>query len=352
MVTIDWSDTELDTSVSVLQVDPHDRGSILGTLPFNSVSISYGYYTDTRVSAKVSTYDADQLIGGAWLRIVLEVVGTDYRNDLFTGYISGLDESMEAGATKTDLELSSALKAIEGDASTALFCVGARATAQQAIAAAMAKTGMPYFVSPTAGDYRYTSQRMYDPGESWLSTLFDLAGAAGAHIDVDGRGIVTFDGYTPPASASPAWVMDAESKRSIVLSATVSRSSDIYERPNRSIVIFKDDDKIISGYADLGGGSPNSAARRGVVLAEVHELDDMPSPRSASQAQRMAQQYLQSDAASSVEWSVTAMLDPTISCGSVGLFNPGGNQGVHKVLVTSVDLDPLTMRMDLELKEV
>ena len=55
---------------------------------------------------------------------------------------------------------------------------------------------------------------------------------------------------------------------------------------------------------------------------------------------------------SSVEWSVTAMLDPTISCGSVGLFNPGGNQGVHKVLVTSVDLDPLSMRMDLELKEV
>ena len=349
---VDWADTELDAIVTVYQVDAHDKGAVIGTLPIDSAAISHGYYTDTRASAKLTTWDADQLIPGAWLRVTMEVAGE--RFDLFTGFITGVDEDYQPGGVLTSLELSSTLKALETDVSTELWCVAPGATVKQAMRAIMGRSGMPWRFTATAGDYRFTEQRLYDPGEAWLSILYDLAGAADIRIEVDGRGDVVLDGYRAPSVVSPAWVLDADSPRSVVLSATASRATDQYERPNRSLVVWKDDeaDRFITGYADLPALAPNSAARRGVTVTEVHELQDMPEPHSMAQAQRLAQQYLVEDAAATVEWSATIMLDGSITCGSVGLFGPGNGQTVRKVMVKDMDVDPLGMRMNLTLKEV
>lgn len=352
-MSVDWGDPELSTTVQVLQVDAHDRDSVLGTLDFTAVTISYGYYTDSRVSAKVTTLEADRLIDGAWLRVVLEVDGQEWQQELFTGYVSGVDESRgPGGMVETSLELSSALMALDSDALPNLFCVGERATARQAIASIMDRAGMPWRFEAGAGDYRFTSTRLYDPGESLLSVLFDVAGTADMRIDVDGHGTVVFAGYTRPASVSPAVALDSDGPRSVVLASSVGRSSDQYAAANRSIVVWKDDDdSFITGYADVPSSSSGSYARRGVRVAEVHELQDMPEPRSVAHAQQLAQRYLQDDASWGTEYQASVMWSGDVRCGDVVSFAPPGGAPV-KVLVSAVDSDPLGMRMDLTLKEV
>lgn len=349
---IDWADTELSTTVTVYQVDPHDLTSVLATLDYTALEVSYGYYTDTRASAKVTTHDADSLLDGAWLRVVLSVDGTDWKKTLFTGFVSGMDEEHAHDAVETSLELSSSLKAVESDALTSLLCVGAGATAKAAITSLLDRTGLPWRFAPGSGDYRFTSTRLYDPGESLLSTVFDLASTASLRVDVDGDGTVVLSQYSAPSATSPKLVIDSDDPRSVVLSESVSHSSDRFSRANRSIVTWKDeDDRFVTGYADLDGRSALSFARRGVRIAEVHELQDMPEPRSVAHAQQLARAYLAQDSDSSEEYSLTVIWSGDVDCGDVVLFRPSGGEAV-KALVASVDSDPLSMRMDLTLREV
>ena len=352
-MSIDWASPELATTVRVLQVDAHDRDSVLATLDFTGVTISHGYYTDSRVSAKLTTLDADQLIDGAWLRIVLDVDGKGWSRELFTGYISGVDESRgPGGMVETSMELSSAIQAIASDALVNLFCIGKGGTSRKAITRLMDMTGMPWRFDAGAGDYRYTSNKLYDPGESMLSTLFDIAGAASMRIGVDGHGVVHFSHYARPASVSPSYVLDAEDKRSVVLASSVNRSTDQYEAANRSIVVWKDEnDNFVTGYADSSSASPGSYARRGVRVSAVHELQDMSSPRSAAHAQSLARDYLKTDADWGNEYQVSIMWSGDIECGDVISFVPPAGSHV-KALVSAIDSDPCGMRMDLTLKEV
>ena len=69
---IDWTDRSIPDEVHVMMVDPHNLDIVRGELKnlvLSDCSVSYGYNTDTRTSAKLATLGSNY-IDNSWLRII------------------------------------------------------------------------------------------------------------------------------------------------------------------------------------------------------------------------------------------------------------------------------------------
>lgn len=346
-MSIDWADARLDHRIRVAQVDPHDLDTERGELTnliLSDCSVSYGYYTDTRVSAQLKTFDTNY-IEGSWLRIYHSV--GDWEEELGTFVLQ--DEpsySWESGAKIYTYDLQSVLWALSEDYCTSHFSIGKGAKALDVfdrICGIVGKTGLH---NPGAKNYRYSASKVYEAGESYLQFLFDLCNVSNNRLDVDGHGRITISPYVSPSRTAATWSVDSQDPRTLLLSSQIAWSSSSHEIPSRTIVIYKSGDKEIIGTASRASSSPYSSSKRGYTISKTYSISEM-SPATKKAAQSLAQQYLE-DADASHELSASFLYFPCRTGDILALTLDGETQNYLIQSIDPVNLKDLTIGTTLK----
>ncbi len=356
----DWADGELRHLLVAELVDPRDHSQSLGALEVapSGCRMTEGYYTDTRVSASLSVPDWSAYDGFAWVRLRHEELRSGWSETMMTGIVWDEGVSESSGALRASPTVVSALKALDADAIPCPLVMGQGGRALSAAAKVCSDVGRPWRALPGATDYRFTDPRVWDAGTSRISVLFDLLELAGDRLGVDPDGVVTAARYVEPSRREPSMTLDALDPHGVVLATEMRRSSDSHQVPGRSIATWKgtvgegDDrrDEQVGGYADVGSSHFASPGRRGYVVSEVHQVNDMAEPRTVAHAQRLARGFLPGDSAGTDEWEVECLWVPLHQGDAVDFRPPVGGPRLCLVKAVDVDLGAWTER--LTLKEV
>lgn len=346
---IDWRDAKRDYEIHVMQVDPNnldiERGE-LENLILSGCSISSGYYTDTRISAKLQTLGSNY-IDGSWLRIRL--ISGDYTSDMGT-FVLQDDPSYEekSGGTIYSYELQSVLWGLSEDLCFGHFAIGTMAYSEDVFERICKTCCKTYIINAGANNYRYAASKVYDASVSYLSILFDVCDASGNRLDVDGHGRITMSQHLTPSQITPAWTIDADDPRTLLLAAGISTSSSTHDIPGRVIVVYTNGDTEIIASADLDSTSPYSSQRRGYMITKNYNVSSLDSETHEC-ADTLAQTYLAAYESSTT--TKASFLYFPCKCGeTLTLIRDGESK---KYLIQSIDPINLgDMTMEIELKEV
>lgn len=340
---IDWSDPARRDEIRFQMVDPNDIDTVYGDLTdvqLGSSSITYGYYTDTRYSSGISFLKSNNYVENAWVRIIHDVPGEGYSNELGT-FIPSSPSEARKGAVIVTLDLQSPLWGLKDDMLTAKFSIGKNTSLLKAMKRIMDDSNRPYLLN-NPNDTAAADAIVYDVGETKLKILHDLADQSGNRIDIDGHGRLIIEPVPDHANITPQWTLDYDDPRSMIIEGSLKMESEIVDLPSRAIVVNGN----YIGYADLPDGVSYSAHQRGYVKAEKYEDK---TADSGAKATASARRYLDT-ATKAVVWSMDAMYFPC-KCGDNVNFILDGEK--HMCMIQSIDpLDLKTMTMGLTLREV
>ena len=348
-MTYDWKDPRREDTFHFLLVDPHNLDIVRGEIPdviLEDTSITHGYDTDTRSSGKITILSSD--IMNSWVRIVHEVRKWGYRSEMGTFIPVSPGGKKYSGAEKRTYDMQSTLWAIKGDLCPTHFAVGTGAYSNDAIARICDGCRRDYIISAGANNYRYTSTKVYEMGDSYFSELIDICDRAGNRYDVDGHGRIVVSKYVSPKYITASWDLNYDDPRSMIQSDGIDISSTDYDTPNRIIVIYQNDNTEIYAYADAPSTYVFSAAQRGYIMADVHSVSDM-SPATLLHAQALSHQYLEESMTGTTEYKMRTMYFPGKIGETVNLQFDGKN---HHCLLKSIDpINLKEMTMDITLQE-
>lgn len=136
-------------------------------------------------------------------------------------------------------------------------------------------TGVPYYnITPSA--LTLPAQKVWDAGTSFLKILNDLTSAINyedIHFDADGTAIIR--PYIDPQSRSSEY--DYSSGLTSVLTPDASQTLDLYNQPNKWILIVSEPDRpsIKSTYTNNDPASPTSTVNRGRTITSVQTEQDV-----------------------------------------------------------------------------
>lgn len=334
--------------VHVYMVDPHNLDLIRGELEnliLQNSSISYGYYTDTRTSAKISTFGSNY-IEGSWLRIVLK--NGEKERELGTYIVEGVPEITEQnGGRVYQYDLQSVLWGLSDDACLWHFAIGIGAHVLDVFKKICQTVDKKYLIGAGARDYIYSASKIFEAGESYLSFLFDICEASGNRLGVDGHGRITIHPYTEPSRLTPAWDLDVDAEDTPLLnSAMVESTTD--DVPGRVLVTHSSNNQEILAYAQQPSKSKYSSDFRGYMKTEKVQVSDM-QPATYARAQQIANEKLRSKMAVTT-LKCSALYFPC-ECGQAVYLTRSGDR--KKYLIQSID--PLNLKdltMGLTLREV
>ena len=114
---MDYKDLTRRVELHAYMVPPTNLDDVyveLEGVDWDSLNISCGYYTDTRVSGSLSVVGGNW-IRGSFVRIVMEIPEDDYAQELATFAVSNDDAEYRNGVWVTDLELVSMLHTMSLD---------------------------------------------------------------------------------------------------------------------------------------------------------------------------------------------------------------------------------------------
>lgn len=340
---IDWADPKRTDVIHFQMVDPNNLDSVFGDIEdvqLGSSSLTYGYYTDTRSSSRITFLRGNNYVRNAWIRIVHEVPAAGYVNELGT-FIPVSPNVDYNGAVTESLDLQSPIWGLTNDLTPASFSLGKGTSFVAAFERICNTCGRPYILQ-NPNDFIAGKAVVYEPGTSYLDILFDISGSTNNRIDLDGHGRITLSPLIDMRYQSPSWELDVDDPRSVVIQNTVKMEPGSDEIPNRTIVVS---DSYI-GIADLPAGSEYSAAQRGYVKAEKYSGTGI---KSSAQVAALAQSYLDGFA-KVTQWSIETMYFPA-KCGETVLFTIDGEK--HTCMIQSIDPVNLeTMTMKITLREV
>lgn len=352
---MDWSVSHTNV-VTACQIDPHSMavlGELSGFEPGGS-SLTWGYYTDTRVSGKLKALNPNWR-EHALLRIVHAVPEWNYSNTLATMVVTEAPWSRAKGGTTVEYELHSALSMIEKDFLPYHYSIASGARSNDVFNKMLEDAGRPHRLLSGCNNYRYGSAKQYERGDSRLSDLFDIADASGNRLDVDGEGRITFAKYVTPKNITPSWSIDLADPRTTVLDG-VSGGTEKYSEPTRVVVTFKGSESEngktkeydMAAYADRKSGE--TSAVRGYTLAKVESISDL-NPKTQAALQAEADKRIPDEGGR--EWELQMLYAPIRIGQTVSLTFPDGpDEGTHRALVKNVELSLGDMIIKLTLKEV
>lgn len=345
-----WLDATREDVLRVVQLSPNQLDGTLGDLPgvlASGASITEGYYTDNRTSAKLTVLEA-QREPYAWLRLVHECPGYGWSEELGTYVVAQEDTAYQGGTSTTDYDLRSILWAISSDTQPFHFSIGAGATTRQVFERICQTVGKSGRILAGAGDHRYGDSVVYDVGNSYLSDLFDIASTSNNRLDVDGHGRITLGPYTPPSQRDPDWVLDSSTKP-IVIDDGIKVEDTTGQATSRVVVTYKSGDTEINAGADVDASSPYSSARRGYTIAETKQATDM-SPATQAQADATARSDLALNTSDAGRVRSCKCLYFPVHEGDVVEWREGTSS--TKYLVKEADKDLSDWTVSLTLKEV
>lgn len=358
---MDWRDVTRTDRIIVQMVSPTNVDAVVGELEgvdLTGSTITAGYYTDTRTSAKIRVVDGNW-IRGTHLRIIHAVPEWNYAHELGTYLVTNDDAEQVNGAWVTTLTCQSLLFGLSTDKLVRPWAIAANAMMLTAAAQCVQRAGYKYDFGGAA-DARIKSTKVIATGTDRLSALFALAKLANDRLDVTAHGYVTLRKYVPPSQRVPIYRIDLRDPRGVALDG-LSRSSDYLEMPSVVGVCYRYNDTVggksvqreINASARLSANSPHSYAARGYTITDFHELSDM-SPKTAARAQQLAEQYLANDSTELVEWELSTIYLPIWQGDVVELVVYDGEkayQGVRRCMVKSLEIRLSDLTMQLTLKE-
>jgi hypothetical protein len=383
-MAIDWGNQERVDVIRAYAIQPTNLDYTryeMGGLVLAGSSISSAYYSDTRVSGKLTISDADGAKGwdrNSFVRIVHEVPGAGYRRELGTFLVSDDGGSYTGGEGTRDLTLQSGLYALKNDILRKQVVVKRGTRWQTVISDILREVHRPYVISST--DRRCGADVTYETSKGRLDALLAMCSAAGYRADVDPHGRVTIKDYRLPVQREGSFTLDMTSKTGIVHDG-LGYSSDWISRPSVAITETTWTDQVDLGerdekghkknttvYSDLIGHARitsgyNSLDVRGYDVTAYKSIQDDQHHRSYPYMDGEAAKMLSSDQWEDTEFSVTTQYLP-IWAGDVGtLVLPKGLRvfdsiyggtysGQVRVLVKSCDLTLDTMQLKLTLKVV
>lgn len=369
---IDWSDMDREDRIEVQAVSPTNPNQSYGAVSgveLASSSLTYAYYSDTRVSGKITVL-GEGWPRGSMVRIVHSVPGTSYRRELATLYVTDDGSERSKGQWEYGLTLHSALYALSTDLGAYPWTVG-KGSKSLAVMRQMLRTCRRPYVEASPTDHRYSSTFVMESGKSFLSRLYQLANDANDRLSVDGHGRVTISPYVPPARRSARFMLDLSDPNGICHD-DLSLTTDWLRMAGRAALHYKGQRKVPDGkyksgkdkgktkyksvdvelwaQADAASGHASSGVR-GYMVTDYHDVSDM-SPQTQARANQLARQYLKTDSREDVEWQLTTEYFPCRE-GDVGwLVVPEGRYaGRRHVMVKSCDVSLRPMRCRLTLKE-
>lgn len=335
-------------------------GELLG-VDWSSLSISAGYYTDTRTSGSLDIIDGNW-VRGSFLRIVFEIPEQNYRREIGTYAVVSDNAVRRNGVWKTTLELQSMLWTMNQDLTPMPLTLAKGSFASTALKRELNDAGREY-VTPFGGDAKMTGPTALEGGQSKLSRAFILCNWSRTRLDVDGHGRITCKKYTEPASQTPKLSLDLLDERGVVKDG-VSRSTNWAEMPSSYIVSYKYTDKDANNKsvekeirAEVHLSSPKAhqtLANRGYEVSVYESLNDM-SPKTYARAVEIAKQKLLARTSESVEWELETKYLPVWEGDVITLEIPDGitdYQGKRKCLVKALDMTGPYLDMRITLKEV
>lgn len=369
MTVPDWTKPTERRWVFDFQLIPpnklNDRWGSLEKVDVSSVSITEGYYTDTRIQSKMTYYDvlsADRR--QAYIRIVAKDTTTGYTENLGTFIPTSDDVTMEDGVQKTTVNLESILYGISMQKLQTEWVSKTGVTAYtNLINILINKCAMSY----SSGSYTYNFDKhgaysgksrdvqipqsaMCEAGKSILELMYGICNYANLRLDVDGSGRVLWYPYDPPSTRSPIYTITVNSEDSIVLDG-VTRSSNYLEMASQVTVHAKNDEEKEYRSTQTATGRL-SLAQRGYIVGKYYDLNEM-SPFTQDRATQLAKQYLSTSTNENAEWTLTTEYMP-IYTGDVltleGLKDNYGYGKAQKVFVKNRELDLATMTQKLTLK--
>lgn len=346
---MNWSDQRRIDEIHVYMIDPHNLDIVLGELEgviLSESSVSYGYYTDTRVTAKLATLESNY-ISGAWLRIVAKT--GDVERELGTFVLESPPEVREkSGAKVYSYSLQSVLWALSNDIYFANITLNSGCYTFDAflqLCRIVSKSGV---VLSGARNYRYENAKVFEAGETLLSFLFDICDTSNNRLDVDGHGRITIAPYIPPGQITPSWTIDKDDPKTLLLSDEISESVSNDRIPSRTVVIATNGDQEYIGYAERDASSPYSGQARGYTVTEKYQVSDI-NPASNAQAAVLARKYLAGK--NEIRQLKCKMLYFPCRCGEVMYLIRDGVR--KKYMIQSIDpLNLEDMNLGLTLREV
>lgn len=351
MTTPDWTNGALEHSFFVIQVDPFNLASERGQLDYVKPdgTLTLKYYGDTRAGLTLTTVapygEIDGWDGTSALRLVHEC--GDYREVLFTGFVTDRKYEDENGIRQYEYELNSMLYGMQSETAAAAYTIGKNAMALTALKTLFSRVSRQYSISPLAGDYRFGSTTAYESEKTTLSIAYDICDRADDRMGVDGYGYITVSPYTVPSSRTPDLDLDTADKNSVTM-PPVSGSDNSFELPGRVVVSAKKDDKEIIGTASVGSSSPYTRGRRGYLVDKYYSETDL-TPFSQARANAKAQTYLQQNSDVTSELELSIMYRPIQEGNIIALTHRGETANY---LVSTAALDLGTWIWKLSLKKV
>lgn len=297
---MDWMDRSRIDRFTYEMIDPFNIDTSRGYLEnvvSSSTMITHGYYTDTRVSAKITVADHNY-IPYSLIRIHHYVDDENFHEELGTFFVSSISSSTEYVKEDT-FNLVSMINRISDDVLPWNYSIGMNKSALNAIKDLFSKFGVSYSILAGCGDKVYSSAVVYGVGESVLSTIFELASFCGNRLGVNGHGTLTLSPYSVPSSKTP--VFEFNDHNGTVIGA-ITKNNNPFDSVNRVVVSAEKNEQKVTGYADVDNASAiaySKLGRRKAVIETVNEL----SPFNGSQASLKAKSLLASYEQDPAEYS-------------------------------------------------
>ena len=374
-----WLDGERRDRVLCELISPNGYGHLGWLSGVTAVRVTEGYESDTRINATVTTVEPETYIDLAMVRLIHVATfagGEEWREVIGTFFAMRDSDTFRSGGSETTFQLRSVLYGMADDLAPHDLTVAKGSTASAAFAKMCQTCKRPRLWVDGANDARFTANRTFEAGKSYLSWLHQLANAAGNRLDVDPQGRVTMSRYVRPrdraASMTLAW------NSPLVLASGIRHETNASEIPSRAVVTWEHESTVLvrngvyktatdghrkgdprytkktvrstmTAYADVAAGNAAHIDRRGFRVTTFHTEDDL--GESQAVAQQRAAQYLDEEDDPRITWEVPCRWFD-VHEGDIISWLPPGESGYRKCLVHNTNRDLRDFSQTLILKEV
>lgn len=345
---MDWYDKTRQDRFIFEMVDPFDLDKSRGYLDnviVDSCQITQGYYTDTRISAKLEVADHNY-IDYSLIRIHHYVDNESFHEELGTFFVASRTRD-ENQTNKESFTLTSMLDRISDDVLTYNYVVAQNKTAHEVLKDLFEKFSVPYSLEPGINNKTYTSSTVYEVGSSVLSTIFDIASDAKLRIDVNGHGVAIVTNYVEPKSKTSVFDFNFQNG---TINGEVSKSNNPFDAVNRVLVVSSQSDQSAIGYSDVDEASKiayGKLGRRNVSVEQISDLSPFSNAGATEKAKTLMGDYEQDPA----EYTFSGLYFPS-NVGEVVTIALRNGEPV-KAMVKNRDINlSAGMICDYTLKEV
>lgn len=387
---IDWRDQSRNDSIIAEMVDPSSLQptGTLDNLVLSGCSIDANYYSDSRVSAKLS-YEGDGWQRNRAIRIIHSVPSEGYRRELGTFLVTNDDGDWDNGRWVGDLTCQSMLWAVQQKKLSSPLTVQSSSPASLAFQNLFHWCRRRYVIEAYVYNV-YSATKVYEAGKSYLDVANDICALTDTRLDVTGHGFVQVTQDMKPSLKSPTFELSIYDPRGIMHDG-ISRSSDYGSLPSEvavsckySVEVEKEDGvyksnqdkqpdgtykhkkgdkkyKKVSEQRELDShiafqSGPKSEQERGYAVTYYKSIDDKElTPKTQMAIDTRAAHILSQLPDEAEEWTVTTQYFPvwTGDVGYLTIRTEGHSQGHSrcKVFVRALSINLGSMQQTLTLRK-